>query len=98
LKDSFAVSRALDSFNPSWQLMTGLSMEKIWASFKPAVPSSIGHLEALSQLRGLADRFDRILWKVRAPIDSTASLRISIAKALEVVLFHKPDSAVFFQV
>jgi hypothetical protein len=78
--------------------MTGLSMEKLWASFKPTVPSSAGHLQALSQMRDLADRFDGIIWRVRAPIDLITSLRGSVAKALDTVLFNKPDSTAFIQV
>src|SRR5438876_11406169 len=59
------VEGALDLFDSSWQLRTGLSMEKLWISFKPVVPSSVGQLQALSQMRGLADRFDNIIWRVR---------------------------------
>ncbi|KAI9782381.1 MAG: hypothetical protein M1839_005254 [Geoglossum umbratile] len=75
VKDTFAVSHALSKFNSSWQLTTGLSMEKLWVLFKPTVPSSASHLQALSQMRDLADRFDGITWRVRAPIDLITSLR-----------------------
>ncbi|KAH0565336.1 hypothetical protein GP486_001268 [Trichoglossum hirsutum] len=94
---TLGVSEALDSFESSWKLRTGLSMEKLWMLFKPAVPSSVRQLQTLCQMRDLADRFDNIIWRVRAPIDLIISLRVSIAKALENILTHKIDSMAFIQ-
>ncbi|KAH0536881.1 hypothetical protein FGG08_006284 [Glutinoglossum americanum] len=91
------VSDSLSLFESSWQLRTGLSMEKLWVLFKPVVPSSVDQLRALSQVRDLADRFDDIIWRVRAPVDLIISLRGSIAKSLETILTHTTDSTVLLQ-
>jgi hypothetical protein len=66
--------------------------------FKPVVPSSVGQLQALCRMRHLADRFDNIVWRVRASIDLITGLRVSIATALEKILTREIDSTAFIQV
>ncbi|KAI9791121.1 MAG: hypothetical protein M1816_004352 [Peltula sp. TS41687] len=41
----------------SWRLSTGLSMERLWAAFRPVTPSNLQQLQTLLQLEYLASRF-----------------------------------------
>ena len=71
----------LSRFNASWSLSTGISMEFLWEVFKPRTAKNIFHLQRLLHIENLADRFDRILWRAQAPIETLAELRQSLVSA-----------------
>lgn len=68
----------LDSFNPLWQLCTGLSMEVLWKTFRPPLAKNIIQVESRLQVEALANRFDNLKWKVDTSIFELDSLRRSI--------------------
>ena len=71
----------LGSFNASWSLSTGTSLEMLWKTFKPTTAKSLYHLNSMMQTEKLMDRFDSLLWRSGASIESLVSLRSSIASA-----------------
>ena len=68
----------LDDFNSSWQLSAGLSMEVLWAIFRPPVPENLGQLEACLQVERLADRFDVVRLASGAPFKQILNLGQSL--------------------
>lgn len=73
------LERQLAAFNTAWSLSTGTSLEILWKVFRPTTAESLGHLDFILQSENLMDRFDSLLWRSGASIDSLVSLRKSIA-------------------
>ncbi|KAL8788560.1 MAG: hypothetical protein Q9213_001633 [Squamulea squamosa] len=74
------LKRGLDSFNPSWQLRSGQSMELIWSRLKPPTSTTSGQLNLNMLIEQLADRFDKLLWTTNMPLPELNRLRDSIAR------------------
>lgn len=55
---AYELQNRLNDFNASWQLSSGLSMEILWAVFRPSVAETMQQLEACLEVEKLADRFD----------------------------------------
>ena len=75
----------LDTFNSSWQLHSGLEMEKLWTMFKPTTAKDLSQLEFSLQVKGLAARFDALKWSSGASIQELDILRNSIARIHDAV-------------
>jgi midasin len=91
-------ARQLGLFDSAWNLKTGYSMERLWNTFKPIVPSTGELLEVQLQFEQLAARFDAIIWKLKLSIESISGLRISIADALNSILIDGADGTILIQV
>ncbi len=83
---------ALNDFNPSWQLCSGLSMEVLWNAFRPSVAENVQQLEARLEVEELADRFDALRWASDASFEEILILRQSVADMYNKV---KPADAQF---
>jgi midasin len=70
----------LNTFNSSWQLYSGVRMEQLWHTFRPAVASSLSQLKYGLQLRELAERFDALKWSSGASVQELDMLRDSIVR------------------
>lgn len=68
----------LSTFNASWQLSTGLSMEILWKLLRPPLAKTIAQLECRLQVEKLADRFDTLKWTAGASIQELDSFRRSM--------------------
>ena len=75
----------LDTFNDSWQLNSGLGMERIWEHFKPVTAANKTQLEGSLQARALADRFDALKWNSGASVQELAILRTSMARIHDTI-------------
>ena len=82
-------ARALDSFNASWRLSTGLSMERLWSTFRPPTARSLLQMKHIVKVEQLADRFDAFKWKSNASIDELE--RIQRLMALSVEISYRED-------
>lgn len=69
----------LGVFNNSWSLSTGTSLEMLWKVLKPTTAKSLAQLDLILQTEKLMDRFDSLVWRSGASIESLVSLRKSIA-------------------
>ena len=75
-----ALNSKLDTFNSSWQLHSGLAMEKLWTAFKPATARDMSQLDFSYEVRGLAARFDALKWTSGASVQELHTLQNSIAR------------------
>ena len=66
-------------------------MERIWAVCKPAPISSLSRLEHLTRLETLADRFDNLVWNAKASFEELHSVRLSIARSIDVIRTSSMD-------
>ncbi|KAI9734337.1 MAG: hypothetical protein M1834_002443 [Cirrosporium novae-zelandiae] len=85
------MTESLDLLRANLSLSTGLSMERIWNISRPAVLSSMDHLQSLLDLEKLADRFDSIMWRVNNPMTQLLTNQMTIAQALQDVRFRSVD-------
>jgi uncharacterized protein YukE len=75
-----ALNSKFDTFNSSWQLHSGLAMEKLWTAFKPATAKDLSHLDFSHEVRGLAARFDALKWSSGASVQELHTLQDAIAR------------------
>ena len=76
-----ALAMQLNLFNLSWKLSTGRSMEALWNTFRPPTVREMRHLRLILQIEELADSFDDLAWRSKAPFEDLVDLRRSIAFA-----------------
>lgn len=74
------LKKGLESFNSSWQLRSGQSMNLIWSRVKPPVSTTLEQLEQMLQVEQLAERFDTILWASDVPLRTLIQVREMIAQ------------------
>lgn len=72
------IQECLGMFKTSWDLTTGTSMEVLWNSFRPSTARDSRELDLVLRVERLADRFDSIVWRSNAPLDTITKLRRSI--------------------
>lgn len=75
----------LRAFRASAQLTSGLSMESMWKVYRPTPIPTLSQLDAVVLLEHLADRFDGLLWQLKAPMDELFTIQQSIARAICIV-------------
>ena len=73
----------LGKFDPMWALTTGLSMQLLWASFRPTTPPNVIDLKRILDLEAVADKFDLDAWRSDSTMQSILVLRTSLDKALK---------------
>lgn len=82
----------------SAQLKTGLSMERLWSQFRPATLSTLERLREVQNLENVANQFDEVVWKLKAPLQELRATRKSIAGAITLARHHDVDIAELHQV
>lgn len=87
-----AMRLKFDTFKSSWQLFSGLRMEQLWQTFRPAVASSLWQVESSLQVRKLAARFDDLKWSSGASLQELDSLRNSIVRIHDTILASSSHS------
>lgn len=88
----------LSQFHASWQLSTGLSMERLWEACRPQTPPTLSQLSVYLRMEELADRFDNALWRSWIPVAQVNSVRASIAEALSVMQSQHTQSEELIEV
>lgn len=76
---------ALDSFNASWKLSTGLSMERLWSTFEPPIAHSLRGLKYSLEVEQLADRFDVLKWRSNASLKELERIQHLMVLCMELV-------------
>ncbi|KAI9675420.1 MAG: hypothetical protein M1817_001324 [Caeruleum heppii] len=75
------ISLQLEYVQPAWQLSTGLSMERLWSSFRSQKPITLKALHLRLRFEDLASRFDAIVWKSGVPMREMATMQESLQQA-----------------
>ena len=65
----------LGMFKASLDLTTGTSMEVLWERFRPPTARDHCELDLVLRVERLADRFDSIVWRSNAPLNTVIRLR-----------------------
>ncbi|KAK2756745.1 AAA ATPase midasin [Arachnomyces sp. PD_36] len=76
-----SLSGSLDAFGETWNLTTGLSIQRLWDLWRPATPTDLEHLRSMIELEMLSSRFDRIIFKARVPLSQLSQVRNSLLEA-----------------
>ncbi|RAH66637.1 AAA family ATPase midasin [Aspergillus aculeatinus CBS 121060] len=81
-----AFSQALDRFHENWALTTGLSMQRLWESWRPATSATQDQLSALLELENIALEFTQIATKTHLDLSQLSQVRKSLIAAQEAIL------------
>lgn len=81
-----SLSRSLDRFKAGWALTTGLSMERLWDSWRPATPVTQAELQSLLDLEAAASKFTDLAVKSRLELTRLAQVRESLIDAQRSIL------------
>lgn len=81
-------SRSQEAFGETWNLSTGLSMQRLWEQWRPATPTDLEHLRSMIELETLASRFDGIIFKARVPLSQLSQVRNSLLEAQTSMLVN----------
>lgn len=91
-------SRSLETFGESWNLTTGLSLQRLWDLWRPATPTDLEHLQSMIELETIASRFDRIIFKARVPLSQLSQVRNSLLEAQSSMLVNSVNGQLLVKV
>lgn len=77
-----SIAKELNGFQAKGSLTTGFGMEFIWSVARPVTVSSYERLETVLQLRRFAHTFDKMVWRMKAPLSELAMLRRAVTEAV----------------
>jgi len=84
----------LDTFNTSWQLSSGLCMERLWTAFRPATAKNLIELDFSLHVKRLAYRFDALKWSSGASVRELEILQNSIVNIHNSIRTTSPADSV----
>jgi midasin len=93
-----ALSRALDRFQEGWALMTGLSMQRMWDSWRHVTPVSQEKLDSLTELESTVSEFTTLALQTRVELSQLSQVRDSLIDAQRFILMDGADGDVLVQV
>lgn len=86
-----ALSRSLDRFQAGWALRTGLSMERLWDSWRPATAATQEQLQSLMALEAVVSEFTDLAVKTRFDLTPLTRVRDSLIDAHRAILMDGAD-------
>ncbi|KAF7587528.1 hypothetical protein BBP40_007087 [Aspergillus hancockii] len=86
-----ALSQALSRFQEGWALTTGLSMQRLWESWRPATPATENQLKSILDLERVASEFTKIATKTHLDLSKLSQVRNSLIKAQQSIVLHGAD-------
>ncbi|OJJ47113.1 hypothetical protein ASPZODRAFT_65627 [Penicilliopsis zonata CBS 506.65] len=86
--------QALKLFHAGWTLTTGLSMQRMWESWRPATPSTQEQLKALMDLESIVSEFAASALNSRLKLPQLGQLRNSLIDAQRAILLDGADGNV----
>ncbi|KAB8272790.1 hypothetical protein BDV30DRAFT_227173 [Aspergillus minisclerotigenes] len=92
-----ALSQALSRFQESWALKTGLSMQRLWESWRPATPATGGQLKSILDLESVASEFTNIATKTHLDLSQLSQMRNSLVNAQQSIVLHGADEGQLVQ-
>jgi midasin len=93
-----SLSHYLGRFGETWNLTTGLSMQRLWDRWRPATPTDLEHLRSMIELETLASRFDSIIFKAQVPLSQLSHVRSSLLDAQTAMLASGVDGELLVKV
>ncbi|EAW14070.1 AAA family ATPase midasin [Aspergillus clavatus NRRL 1] len=83
---ALALSQYLSRFQENWALTTGLSMQRIWESWRPATPATQEQLRSKLDLEKIAAEFTELAPKTRLDLSQLSRVRNSLVDAQRSIL------------
>ncbi|KAF3393833.1 Midasin [Penicillium rolfsii] len=85
------LSNALDRFQAGWACTTGLSMQRIWDTWRPVTPSSQEQLKSLIQLETTVSDFTNLALQTRVEVSQLSNVWNSLIDAQRFILLDGAD-------
>ncbi|KAL4933529.1 AAA family ATPase midasin [Aspergillus undulatus] len=85
------LSQALERFHENWALSTGLGMQKLWESWRPATASSNAQLASMLDLEKVAAEFMEVAARTRLDLFQLSQVRNSLVETQKSILLHGAD-------
>ncbi|CAG7947709.1 unnamed protein product [Penicillium nalgiovense] len=92
-----ALSQALDRFQEGWALTSGLSMQRIWDSWRHVTPISQAKLNSLTELESTVFEFTTLALQTRVELSQLSRVRDSLIDAQRFILLDGADGDVLVQ-
>ncbi|KAJ5123897.1 Midasin [Penicillium bovifimosum] len=92
-----ALSQALDRFQEGWALTTGLSMQRIWDSWRHVTPVSQKQLDSLIELESTVLEFTTLALQTRVELSQLSRVRDSLIDAQRFILLDGADGDALVQ-
>ncbi|KAJ5172825.1 Midasin [Penicillium capsulatum] len=92
-----ALSRALARFQDGWALKTGLSMQRMWDSWRHVTPASQEQLHLLVELDSAISDFTDLALQTRVDLPQIAGEWDKINTAHRLILLHGADGEVLVE-
>ncbi|KAJ5215627.1 uncharacterized protein N7498_002034 [Penicillium cinerascens] len=92
-----ALSRALTQFQAGWALTTGLSMQRIWDSWRQITPSTQEQLNSLIELEATVSEFTSLALQTRVELSQLSHVWDSLVNAQRFILRDGADGDVLVQ-
>ncbi|KAI9934908.1 hypothetical protein ASPWEDRAFT_175629 [Aspergillus wentii DTO 134E9] len=92
-----ALSEYLGRFQAGWALTTGLSMQKLWESWRPATPATQEQLKSLMELESVVLEFTDLATKTRLELSQLSQVRSSLIDAQRSILLDGADGEFLVQ-
>ncbi|KAL4820245.1 hypothetical protein BDW67DRAFT_181320 [Aspergillus spinulosporus] len=86
-----SISQALERFHENWALTTGLGMQKIWESWRPATASTPSQLASMLELEKVASEFMHIANRTRLDLSQLSQVRSSLVETQRLLLMEGAD-------
>ncbi|OQD75534.1 hypothetical protein PENDEC_c007G04111 [Penicillium decumbens] len=92
-----ALSRALAQFQAGWALTTGLSMQRIWDSWRHITPSTQEQLNSLIELETTVSEFTSLALQTRVELSQLSHVWDSLVNAQRFILRDGADGNALVQ-
>lgn len=92
-----ALSQALERFHENWALNTGLGMQKLWESWRPATASTHAQLTSMLDLEKVASEFMHVANRTRLDLSQLSQVRNSLVETQKSILLQGADEGNLIQ-
>ncbi|KAK5806079.1 hypothetical protein VI817_000337 [Penicillium citrinum] len=92
-----ALSRALSRFRAEWELTTGLSMQRIWDSWRHVTPATHEQLMSLIELEKTVSDFTSLALQTRVELSQLSKIWESLSTAQRFILLDGADGDTLVQ-
>ncbi|KAL4876079.1 hypothetical protein BJY04DRAFT_223430 [Aspergillus karnatakaensis] len=86
-----ALSQALERFHENWALTTGLGMQKLWETWRPATASTQTQLMSMLDLERVASEFMQIATRTSLDLAQLSQVRNSLVETQKSFLLGDTD-------
>ena len=90
--DASGLRKSFNSTNKEFNLLSGLSLERMWVDWRPVSASSLDQLQGLLDIESIDERFKKLMWKTRAPLRRLADIQKSLRKTYTSVLVERTNA------